>query len=99
MQNTPQKEMAFMDHLEELRWHIIRALIAVIIFTILAFAFMDVIFQELLLGPVKPDFWTYRMLCKVGMCITEFDFKLQNRTMAGQFSMHIVASFVAGIII
>lgn len=90
-----------MDHLEELRWHILRAVGAIILFTIVAFATMDLIFHNIILAPAKADFWTYRILCRLSeaMCVQDIEFHLQNRTVAGQFTMHIVASFVTGIIL
>src|SRR5688572_5255275 len=100
MQSSSPKEMTFADHLEELRWHILRSVIAVLAIGLMAFFYMDVIFQEVILGPVKANFWTYRMLCKISeaTCFTEFEFHLQNRTMAGQFSMHFMASIITGVV-
>lgn len=97
----PVKEMSFVDHLEELRWHVIRSVIAVVICTIVAFSTMDLIFHHIILAPAKADFWTYRILCKIAdaMCVQDIEFHLQNRTVAGQFTMHLVASFVTGIIV
>jgi sec-independent protein translocase protein TatC len=97
----PKKEMTFVDHLEELRWHVVRSVIAVIVLTIIAFASMNFIFHQIILAPVKPDFWTYRMLCLLSedMCIKEINFTMQNRSMAGQFTMHVIASFVTGVIL
>ena len=57
-----QAEMTFLDHLEELRWHIIRAFGAIAIFTIAAFLSKSIVFGEVILGPSKTDFWTYQML-------------------------------------
>ena len=54
-----EKEMSFIDHLEELRWHIIRSLLAIIVFAIIAFVSKDIVFGVILLGPSKSDFWTY----------------------------------------
>lgn len=101
MEDTPKREMAFVDHLEELRWHLIRSVGAILILTIVAFSFMDIIFHHVLLAPVRADFWTYRMLCQLSetMCVEKIDFEMQNRTVAGQFTMHVVASFVAGLTI
>lgn len=102
MQEPLKKEMAFVDHLEELRWHLIRSVGAILIFTIVAFSIMqDFIFPHVLLGPVRADFWTYRMLCKLSeaMCVHEITFEMQNRTVAGQFTMHVIASFVGGLTI
>lgn len=87
-----------MDHLEELRKHIIRSVVAILIMTIIAAASMDLIFHYVLLAPTRPDFWTYRMLCKLGegMCIDKIEFNPQNLSMAGQITTHIVASIITG---
>ena len=85
-----EKEMSFIDHLEELRWHIIRSLLAIIVFAIIAFVSKDIVFGVILLGPSKSDFWTYSALCNLGQqigvsafCIEELPFIIQSRQMAG----------------
>jgi sec-independent protein translocase protein TatC len=100
-----QHEMSFLDHLEELRWHIIRSFIAITVFTIAAFIFPEIIFSKIILGPSKVDFWTYRMLCQLAdiigtqsLCIDNLPFVIQSRQMTGQFTMHITSSFVVGLI-
>lgn len=100
-----EKEMSFIDHLEELRWHIIRSLGAILVFSIIAFLSKDIVFGIILLGPSKADFWTYQFLCDLGQkinistfCITELPFIIQSRQMAGQFMMHISSSFVISLI-
>jgi sec-independent protein translocase protein TatC len=101
-----EKEMSFLDHLEELRWHIIRALISIMVFSIVAFLAKKVVFHDIILAPSRPDFWTYRMLCKLGqlvntnvLCIDELPFIIQSRQMTGQFTMHLTSSFVIGLIL
>lgn len=101
-----EKEMSFLDHLEELRWHVIRALAAVVVCTIGAFATAKWIFQNIIFAPARVDFPTFRALCNVGrffgsddLCIQEIPFKVQSRFMTGQFTMHILASFVIGFIV
>ena len=96
--------MSFLDHLEELRWHIIRAAIAVIVFTTIAFLNKQFLFHNLILGPSRPDFWTYQMFCRVGHyfgstapCDDQINFIIQNREMSGQLSLHISAAFIAGL--
>jgi sec-independent protein translocase protein TatC len=98
-------EMSFLDHLEELRWHLIRSLIAIFVFAIAAFISKGLIFGEIILGPSKSSFWTYKMLCILSellnsdaLCISELPFIIQSRQMTGQFSMHITSSFVIGLI-
>src|SRR5690606_32684821 len=60
------EEMTFLEHLEEFRWHIIRALGSIVVFAILAWVYREWIYGTIILGPSKTDFWTYRMLCKLG---------------------------------
>ncbi|MFN0048607.1 MAG: twin-arginine translocase subunit TatC [Cytophagales bacterium] len=100
------KEMGFLDHLEELRWHLIRSISAILILTIVAFFSKDFIFGVLILGPSKPEFWTYRIFCQLSvyfntpdLCIDHLNFTLQSRQMTGQFAMHITSSFVVGFIL
>jgi sec-independent protein translocase protein TatC len=101
-----EKEMSFLDHLEELRWHLIRSLIAVVVFTIIAFVSARWIFENVVFAPARPDFPTFKALCKLGdalgyegLCITDIPFKVQSRNMTGQFTMHIMASFIIGLMI
>lgn len=104
---SPEKEMSFLDHLEDLRWHLIRSTIAVILLAIAAFFAKDFIFDVLIFGPKNPDFPTYRLLCELAtnmgledsFCFTEVQFRIQSRTMSGQFSAHIWTSVLAGFII
>ncbi len=100
------KEMSFVDHLEELRWNIIRSVIAILVFSIAAFASMNLIFHHIILAPARPDFWTYRMLCKLvtyagqpQLCIDKINFTLQSRSLSGQFSMHLTSAFVVGMVL
>ena len=95
-------EMSFFDHLEVLRWHLIRAAIAIVIFACVAFYYFDSIWQNLIMGPKHADFLTYRLLCKLGdllgnsgICIKQdLPGELQNTELAGQFSMQINASII-----
>ncbi|MEQ8581928.1 MAG: twin-arginine translocase subunit TatC [Marinoscillum sp.] len=100
-----EQEMTFLDHLEELRWHLIRSLIAIMVFAIAAFAAKTLVFHTIILGPSRIDFWTYEALCRLSemlkspaLCIDELPFIIQSRQMTGQFSMHVTSSFVIGII-
>ena len=100
-------EMSFLDHLEDLRWHLIRATIAILIAGAGAFIMSDFIFDTIIFGPKRMDFPTYKWLCNMSQfigietsfCLEEFPFRIQNRTMAGQFSAHIWTSIYAGFVI
>lgn len=96
--------MSFLDHLEELRWHLIRSIASILVFAIAAFLSKDLIWDTIILGPSKPDFWTYRAMCQMGekigfgvFCIEELPFIIQSRQMTGQFTMHILSSLVIGL--
>lgn len=99
-------EMSFLEHLEVLRWHLVRSVASIFVFAATAFVAKSFIFDTILLGPKKGDFWTYRMLCKASekfglsdlLCITDIPFELINISMAGQFTTHIVVSIIVGFI-
>ena len=108
MANKSIDEMSFLDHLEILRWHLIRATLGIVIAAAVAFIFKKFIFDVIIFGPTHMSFPTYEGLCKVsqflGMtdttfCAEKFPFIIQNRTVAGQFSAHIWTSIYAGFII
>jgi sec-independent protein translocase protein TatC len=102
-----RKEMSFLEHLEELRWHLIRATLSIVIVAVVAFVFKGFIFDTVIFGPKDADFVTYRVLCDIsktlGMqddfCFSELPFTIQSRTVGGQFSTHIWVSIAVGFII
>ena len=106
-ESNSEKEMSFLDHLEELRWHLIRSTFAIVLFGMIAFIAKDFIFDVILFGPKKADFPTYKLLCNIArnigfkesFCFSELPFRIQSRTMAGQFSAHIWTSITAGFIL
>jgi len=102
-----EAEMSFFDHLEVLRWHLIRSAIAIAIFMGLAFTFYDFIFDTIVMGPKKPDFWTYRMMCLIGerfnlgpdFCVKEIPINIINTDMAGQFTLQLNSSLLIGLVL
>ena len=110
MSNTnpsANQEMSFLDHLEELRWHLIRSTVAIVIIASVAFLMRGFIFDTVIFGPKKMDFPTYRLFCDVAtylgfdsdFCAEKLPFTIQSRLMSGQFSAHIWTSVWAGFII
>jgi sec-independent protein translocase protein TatC len=102
---TEPGQMSFLEHLEELRWHIIRALVAIVVFAVGAFAAKEFVWGTLILAPTKVDFWTFRQFCRIGtlvgsdaFCMESMPFIIQSRKMTGQFTMHIYSSAVIGLI-
>lgn len=102
-----QGRMSFLQHLEVLRWHLIRSTLAILVGAVLAFVYKGFLFDVIIFGPKSPDFITYRKFCQwsetLGLsdtfCFSEMPFRLLNTTMAGQFSMHIWVSLIAGLIL
>jgi sec-independent protein translocase protein TatC len=107
-------EMSFLDHLEILRWHLVRSITAILLAAIGAFIFKGFIFDVIIFGPKQPNFITYRAICAFSnklsewvpalfpdgaICIGQDLPDLVNLTMAGQFSAHIMTSLIAGVII
>lgn len=100
-----EKVMTFWDHLDELRWHIMRSLIAVVVFAIVAFVNREIIFDYIILAPSTSDFITNRALCKLGdllsvsaLCVKDMKLQIINIKMSGQFLTHMYISIVAGFI-
>jgi len=103
---TAYTEMSFLEHLEELRWHIIRSALAIVVFAIIAFILKDFIFTTVILNPRTPDFWTNRMFAKLAdwvgteaLRINQQPLELISIKIAGQFMTHIWVSIIAGFII
>ena len=99
--------MSFLQHLEELRWHLVRSAIVVMVFAITAFCFNDFVFDTIIFGPLRSDFISYEVLCKLGykigagdvMCMTIKPQHLQTLSASEQFFNHMWISFLAGIIL
>ena len=102
-----EAEMSFFDHLDVLRKHLIRASLAILLFTVLAFSFYDFIFDKIVMGHKSPQFWTYRMMCALSerfdlgpdFCITKIPFNIINTEMAGQFTLQMNSSLMIGIVL
>jgi len=103
---SQENEMSFLQHLEVLRWHIMRSIVGILVFAILAFIFKDIIFDQIILAPKSPLFFTNRILCEFGkivdtesLCINQVEIDMINIKLAGQFSTHISVSLVAGFLL
>lgn len=100
-------EMSFLDHLEDLRWHLIKITLSIVIVATLAFIFSRYIFEDIIFAPMDMSFPTYKYLCEIAtymnldtsFCNDSIPLILQNRTMAGQFSADIWTAILAGFII
>ena len=100
-------EMSFIEHLEALRWHIMRAAIVWLVATIGLFIYIDWIFDNIVFAPAQSSFITYSMLCNLGhslgigdaLCMPPMNIKLQGNTVSGPFMSAISISMVGGIIL
>ena len=99
-------EMTFIDHLEELRSHIIRAILAILVMAIIIFIYRDWVFDNIIKGPINPDFISYRVLCQFShwahmgqaLCMPPVKVSLITNTFGGQFLGSISIALVGGII-
>jgi len=103
---TVKAEMSFLDHLEALRWHIIRSAIAICVFSVVAFVEKDFIFDSIIFAPKNPNFWTNRMMALLSdylnvptLKINTHELQLISINMSGQFMVHIWTAIIAGFII
>ncbi|HEV7230670.1 MAG TPA: twin-arginine translocase subunit TatC [Bacteroidia bacterium] len=105
--SSDKKDMSFLDHIEVLRWHLVRSAIVVLVLAVVLFCYNNIVFDVIIFGPKQPDFITYRALCKLSnyvlhnnsMCIGQAHYELINLELAGQFTTHIWISLVGGIIL
>lgn len=104
-QNNPDGEMGFVDHLEALRWHILRALAGVFIAAIAVYLNIKYIFDEIILGPTRENFISYQFLCAIGqrfnienICLQEHVIRFQNIKLTGQFMMGLSSAVMIGFI-
>lgn len=101
------REMSFLEHLEELRWHIIRSLLAILLAGVVLFIFQDWLFGTVIFGPTKANFITYQLLCDLSqnlglgqrMCMTPPNFQIQAIGFGETFITSIKVSFLAGLVI
>ncbi|HRO45319.1 twin-arginine translocase subunit TatC [Agriterribacter sp.] len=106
LQGAEDAEMSFIDHLEALRWHIVRSVFAVLVFAIAIFLNIDWIFDKVILGPSQDGFISYKLLCalshKIGMgdslCMPPIAMKIQVTTVSGTFMSSISIAAVGGIL-
>jgi sec-independent protein translocase protein TatC len=99
--------MSFIDHLEVLRWHIVRAVISVLICGILFFVYIDEIFDLVIMGPTRNDFISYRVFCSMShflglgdsLCMPPMKLNLQVNSVSGTFMSSITIAIVGGLIV
>ena len=103
---SPEKEMSFWEHLEELRWHLVRAVIVLLILAISAFVMREFLFDVIILAPKNPDFISYRALCALGklvstdaLCIGAEPLQIINIQMSGQFMVHLYISMMTALVV
>jgi sec-independent protein translocase protein TatC len=100
-------EMTFIDHLEELRQHIIRSVIAILVMAAIIFIYRDWVFDNIITGPINPDFISYRLLCDFShwagmgeaLCMPPVNINMQTTTFGGQFLSSISLALIGGILI
>lgn len=105
--NPGQSEMSFIEHLEVLRWHIVRSVLAIVILAVFAFLKIDWLFEHVIMGPLKSDFISVTGLCKLShflhigdtLCLPSANVQLQTTAFGSQFISSITIAFVCGFII
>jgi sec-independent protein translocase protein TatC len=102
-----QGEMTFIDHLEELRWHLVRSVIAVVVGMVVVMIFSNQIVDDILMAPTRADFVSSLWLCKLGhflhigdtLCFPPVEAKFLENTMTGQFISYFTVGFIGGFVI
>lgn len=105
MRKAPN-EMSFIEHLEDLRWHIIRTLLVISVFAVFFLLYPKYIFDYVILAPKNPNFPTYRLFCYLGnylnidgLCFTEFNYELFYLNLSSPFLLYIRIAIMGGAIL
>jgi sec-independent protein translocase protein TatC len=101
-----RKEMSFIDHLEALRWHIVRSLLVWIALAIVIFIYKDWVFDNIIYAPASSDFISYSALCNFGhfihigdaLCMPPVNIPLQGNTVSGPFIAALNIAMIGGLI-
>lgn len=103
---SPNGEMSFLDHLEALRWHLIRSMLGILVAAIVVFINAEWIYDHIIIAPTHSDFISYRWLCSLGksigtdsLCLKDINLSLQNTEMSGQFMLSFSSSLMIGFIV
>ena len=97
---SDSKNMSFLQHLEELRWILVRSAIAVLFFALIIWYFQEEIMVNVFLSMKDKDFITFRLFCDyLGVCIEEIPVKMQSMTVSGQFTYALMMSFLGGLVV
>lgn len=102
LQENPEKHMGFLDHLEEFRWHLMRMALALVLAMVFMFVNLDFIIGQVILGPMQPDFVTFKLMCQLSdtMCLQgSIPVKLQATSPSEQFTRAILIAFVGGLVL
>ena len=95
-----EKKMSFLEHLEELRWRLVRCAVSILIFSIAIWSYQGWILRNVFMSMSKSDFITFRFLCKnFGICTEEIDISLVSTSLSGQFSYALMMSVMGGVVI
>lgn len=107
MYRQEEKEMTFLEHLEELRWHLVRAISSIFVFGIVVFMAKDFVFDKILFAPRYPDFLTYRAICGLSnliglgdsMCFNPPELKLMAIQLGEAFMTHLKVSVILAFVV
>ncbi|MEO1438342.1 MAG: twin-arginine translocase subunit TatC [Bacteroidota bacterium] len=107
VQKADEKEMTFFDHLEELRRHILRSIVAIVVAAIGLFLVGRPLFDEILFGVRNEHFWSYQFMCKISqswgleesLCFQPADFAIITTGLGEEFITHIKVAIVGGLVV
>jgi len=100
-ENLPDTgEMTFLEHLEALRWHLVRSIVAVVVFAVVIFISKEFVFEIMIFGPLKANFPTYQFFCNTfGLMCEPPNIIIQSLKLQEKFVTHLKVSILAGIVV
>ena len=95
-----EKKMSFLDHLEELRWRLVKCSIAIVVIAVVLWTYQEEIMDHVFLSMREQDFISFKLLCAyLGVCVESIPVRMQSTTVSGQFSYALMMSILGGVVL
>lgn len=95
-----EKKMSFLDHLEELRWRLVKCSIAIVVIAVVLWTYQEEIMDHVFLSMREQDFISFKLLCNyLGVCVESIPVRMQSTTVSGQFSYALMMSILGGVVL
>ncbi len=91
-EQAEETDMSFFDHLEELRWHLIKSISSIVLVAIVLLALKSFVFNYIIFAPLGESFPTYQVFQQILPSFKPPEFVLTTVEFGESFFVHIKVS-------